>query len=52
MIELLVSSLPGVQYGPPFYRTIEKIDKNEALKTTKGNYEAYMTLSPGSRTDL
>ena len=45
VIGLLVSSLPGVQYGPLFYRTID-------IETNKGNYEAYMTLSHRSRTDL
>lgn len=39
VIELLVSSLPAVQYGPPFYRNL-KIDKNEALHNNKGNFEA------------
>ena len=51
MIGLLVSSLPAVQYGPLFYRNIE-IDKNEALRKNKGNFEAQMQLSPESREDL
>lgn len=51
VIGLLVSSLPCVQYGSLFYRSIE-IDKNKALKVSKGNFEAYMTLSPESKADL
>lgn len=51
VIGLLVSSLPGVQYGPLFYRSIE-VDKNEALKANRGCFEAHMTLSQGSKTDL
>ena len=51
VIGLLVSSLPAVQCGPLFYRSIE-IDKNMALQHHKGNYEASMTLSPESISDL
>ena len=51
VIGLLVSSLPGVQHGPLFYRNIE-IDKNNALKTNHGCFEATMSLSSESKTDL
>ena len=51
VIGLLVSALPAVQFGPLFYRSIE-IDKNTALQQNKGNYEASMTLSPESISDL
>ena len=40
VIGLLVSSLPTVQYGPLFYRSIE-IDKNMALRQHKGNYPLF-----------
>lgn len=51
VIGLLVSSLPGVQHGPLFYRNIE-IDKNYALKTNHGCFESEMTLSSESKADL
>ena len=51
VIGLLVSSLPAVQYGPLFYRSIE-IDKNMALQQNKGNHEASMTLYLESISDL
>ena len=51
VIGLLVSSLPAVQYGPLFYRNLE-IDKNDALRKNKGNFEALMQISPESREDL
>ena len=48
---LLVSSLSAVQYGPLFYRNLE-IDRNDALRKNKGNFEALMQISPESREDL
>ena len=51
VIGLLVSSLPAVQYGPPFYRSIG-IDKNMALQHHKGNNEASTTLTPESISEL
>lgn len=51
VIGLLVSSLPAVQYGPLYYRSLE-IDKNTALQQNNGNYEATMTLSSESVSDL
>jgi len=43
--------LPAVQYGPLYYRSLE-IDKNTALRENNGNYEATMTLSSESVSDL
>jgi len=51
VIGLLVSSLPAVQYGPLYYSSLE-IDKNTALRQNNGNYEATMTLSSESVSDL
>ena len=51
VIGLLVSSLPAVQYGALYYRSLE-IDKNTALQQNNGNYEATMTLSSESVGDL
>ena len=51
VIGLLVSSLPAVQHGPLFYRSLE-IVKNVALQENNGNYDASMTLSSESVSDL
>jgi len=51
VIGLLVSSLPAVQYGPLYYRSLE-IDKNTALPQNNGSYEATTTLSSESVSDL
>ena len=51
VIGLLVSSLPAVQYGPLYYKSLE-IDKNTASQQNNGNYEATMTLSLESVRDL
>ena len=51
IIGLLVSSLPAVQYGLLHYRHLE-IDKNIALRHSKGNYYYIMQLSPEAKADL
>ena len=51
VLGMLVSSFPGVQYGPLFYRSLE-YDKIMALKTAKGNYEKSMTLSDSAIVDI
>ena len=38
LIGKLVSSFPGVAYGPLFYRDLE-MAKTEALKLKRGNYD-------------
>ena len=43
----LVSSFPGVEFGPLHYRHIE-VDKERNLKLNQGNYDSFMTLSHGS----
>ena len=50
-IGLLVSSFPGVLYGPLFYRHLE-IDKTTALRQNKGNYNAHMRLSQESLSEI
>ena len=50
-IGLLVSSFPGVLYGPLFYRHLE-IDKTTALRQNKGNYNAHMRLSQESVSEI
>ena len=51
VIGLLVSSFPGVQFGRLHYRHLE-LDKVEALKISKGNYDAKAMLSQESYTEL
>jgi len=50
-IGLLVSSFPGVLYGPLFYRQLE-IDKTTALRQNYGNYNAQMSLSQKSCSEI
>ena len=46
-IGTLVSSFPGVEFGPLHYRHIEA-DKELNLKSSKGNFDSHMTLSHDS----
>ena len=50
-IGTLVSSFPGVEFGPLHYRHIEA-DKELNLKLSKGNFDSHMTLSHGSLKDV
>ena len=47
----IISSLPGVMHGALYHRSIER-DKAQALKENAGNFDAYMTLSNGSKEEL
>ena len=51
VIGLLTSSFPGVQFGPLHYRHIEW-DKTESLKSSKGDFDRKMKLSPPSINEL
>ena len=51
VIGLIVSSFPGVQFGEFHYRYLEH-NKIEALQANKGDYDAFMNLSPEARADL
>ena len=44
IIGLIVSSFPGVEYGPLNYRDLER-DKTTALKVNKGDFSSKFTLS-------
>ena len=44
IIGYIISSLPAVQFGALYYRSIEK-DKSNALKASKGTFKANMSLS-------
>jgi len=46
----LVSSFPGVQFGPLHYRQVE-VDKERDLKLNQGNFDALMTLSSDSSSE-
>ena len=45
IIGILVSNFPGAQYGPLYYRHLER-DKYLALIANKGDYGGKMQLSP------
>ncbi|EDO49901.1 predicted protein [Nematostella vectensis] len=47
----LVSSFPGVMYGPLHYRTLEK-SKAINLRVAKGDFDKCMTISHDSRREL
>jgi hypothetical protein len=51
VIGLMVSSFPGVEHGPLYYRSLES-DKTEALRSNKGNFSALMSLSQTSIAEL
>ena len=50
-VGMMTASFPAVMYGPLHYRSID-IDKNDALKQSKGNFSSHMTLSSSSLEDL
>lgn len=51
VIGFLVSSFPAVEFAEMHYRHLE-LDKICALRDNKGNFDAIMTLSTPSRTEL
>ena len=51
LIGSLVSSFPGVQYGPLHYRSLEAL-KTKVLKDCKGDFEAMLSLTPACIEDL
>ena len=51
VIGLLVSAFPAVQFGPLYYRHLER-DKSEAVKQNKGNFDKHMTLSSSALQEL
>ena len=48
---LLISNFPAAQLGPLHFRSLD-MDKTEALRLNKGNFDAFMQLSELSRSDL
>ena len=51
VIGLMVSSFPGVMYGPLHYNSLE-MDKIEALRKRKGNFDKKMSLSIEATVEL
>ena len=51
LIGVLVSSFPGVQYGPLHYRSLE-IVKTKALTLNKGNFDAMLTINSAGMKDI
>ena len=51
LIGSLVSSFPGVEFGPLHYRALEA-DKDSHLRMHQGHFDALMSLSAGSLEDL
>jgi len=51
VLGLMVSSFPGVMYGPLHHKFLE-LDKTHALKINKGSFDKNMSLSMEAITDL
>ena len=51
VISLMTSNLPGVKYGAAQHKSLAQ-DKANALKISKGCFDAMMILSPQSVTDI
>ena len=51
LIATLVSSCPGVEYGPLFYKQIV-IEKHDALRKHKGSFEVQMQFSEIARSEI
>ena len=51
VIGLLVSAFPAVQFGPLYYRHLER-DKADSVKQNKGNFDKHMTLSSSALKEL
>ena len=47
----MVSSFPAIKYEPLYYRNLEH-DKTSALQCSKGNCEAYMSISNQAKREL
>ena len=51
VIGKLIATFPAIQYGPLFYRNLER-DKILALKSSKGHFDRPMNLSEASKQEL
>ena len=48
VIGLMVSSFPGEEYGPLYYRSLD-MEKTEGLRQNKGNFSGKILLNDTSR---
>ena len=51
VIGQIVSSFPGAMHGPLYYRNLES-NKSQALKTSRGDFDAHMSLSMEASQEL
>ena len=51
VIGKIISTFPAVQYGPLFYRTLER-EKIDALRMNKGHFDRKMVLSAEAKSEL
>ena len=51
VVGTLVATFPAVKFGPLYYRNIDMC-KNAALKKSKGNFSATMTLNEESKNEI
>ena len=51
VIGLIISTFPGVMYGPLYFRITEG-EKAQGLKQNKGNYDTHMQLSSSAQLEL
>ena len=51
VIGKIISTFPGVMYGPLYYRSLEA-DKTSSLKQNKGKFDKCMTLSTSAKSEL
>ncbi|XP_068734410.1 uncharacterized protein [Montipora capricornis] len=51
VIGLMVSSFPGVEYGPLYYRSLD-MEKTEGLRQNKDNFSGKILLNDTAREDL
>ena len=51
VIAQIVSSFPGAMHGPLYYRNLES-NKSQVLKTSRGNFDAHVSLSMEASQEL
>lgn len=51
ILGFVISSFPAVEYGPLYYRDTE-MEKIQALKVAKGDFESSMAISNNIKTEL
>ena len=51
VIAQIVSSFPGAMHGPLYYRNLDS-NKSQALKTSRGDFDAHVSLSMEASQEL